>query len=128
MSDQIFWANYLFFSDFTPDKDALVDLPVGVVDEHAATILAATLSVHDLGNGRALWTDQSNPEWGLLGAQIVYNGPNQTGFASNGAYDHVLLLKFPDTQAAPQGTLALQYNVGTGVAPANVTPSETPTP
>lgn len=122
MSDQVFWANYLFFCDFTEDKDSLVDLPLGKVDDHAATILAAALSVHDLGNGRALWTDQANPEWGVAGAEIIYNGVNQTGFASNGMYDHVLLLKFPSTQVSPQGVIALQYNMGTTAAP--VPPTE----
>lgn len=118
MSDQTFWANYLFFADFSADKDSLVDLPTGVVDEHTATILAAALSTHDTGVGRALWTDQANPEWGLVGAEIIHNGPNETGFASNGAFDHVLMLKFPSTQVSPQGIIALQYNAGIGTAPA----------
>lgn len=118
MSDQTFWANYLFFADFSADKDSLVDLPTGVVDEHTATILAAALSTHDTGVGRALWTDQATPDWGLVGAEIIHNGPNQTSFASNGMYDHALLLKFPDTQVSPQGIIALQYNAGTSTAPA----------
>lgn len=123
MSDQVFWANYLFFCDFTEDKDSLSELPMGVVDEHAATIIAATLSVHDLGNGRPNWTDQANPEWGIAGAEIIYNGPNQTGMASNGAYDHILMLKFPSTQTSPQGVIALQYNMGTGEAPVPTPPA-----
>lgn len=120
MSEPIFWANYLFFCDFTEDKDSLIDLPVGPLDDHAATILAAALSTHDAGPGRALWVDQANPEWGLVGAEITYNGPNLTGFASNGLYDHVIMLKFPETQTSPVGTIAIQYNTGTSVAPSAV--------
>lgn len=120
MSDtQVFWPNYLFFADFSDEKDSLVDLPLGLVSQDTATILAAALSTHDTGEGRALWTDKENFSWGLMGATITYNGVNQTGLASNGAFDHVLMLEFPDTQKSPQGFVALNYNVGLGTSPSN---------
>lgn len=125
--NQIFWLNYLFFADFSDDKDSLVDLAVGTVDQHTATLLAAALSTHDQGEGRALWVDTNNPAWGLLGAEIVYNGPNMTGMPTNGMFDHVLTLKFPDAQTSPQGVLSLNYNMGTGTAPAVPAPDTTTT-
>jgi hypothetical protein len=57
----------------------------------------------------------------LAGAEIIHNGPNETGFASNGSFDHVLMLKFPETQVYPKGIIAVQYNAGTSTAP--VTPT-----
>lgn len=125
--NEVFWPNYLFFADFSDDQASLVDLPVGPLDQHGATILAAALSTHDSGEGRALWVDQENPAWGLLGANIKYNGVNQTSFSSNGAFDHVLMLEFPDTQTSPKGIVALNYNVGLGSSPSNPELPEEPT-
>lgn len=125
--NQVFWPNYLFFADFSTDQASLVDLPLGPVSQDTATLLAATLSTHDTGEGRALWVDKANPAWGLVGANIIYNGVNKTSFASNGAFDHVLLLEFPDTQTSPQGIVALNYNVGLGSSPSNpAIPEEAP--
>lgn len=119
--NQIFWPNYLFFCDFTDEKDTLATLPVGVISQATATTLAAALSSHDQGVGRSLWVDQANPEWGLLGAQIIHNGPNETGFLSNGLYDAVLMIQFPSTQVAPQGVISLHYNARNSTAPAKET-------
>jgi|SRR6185312_12420914 len=116
--NQVFWPNYLFFCDFTAEKDTLATLPLGLISQASATTLAAMLSAHDTGEGRSLWVDQSNPEWGLLGAEITHNGPNETGFLSNGLYDTVLMIQFPNTQVSPQGYVALHYNTGANAAPA----------
>lgn len=117
--NRIFWPNYLFFCDFTDDKDTLAALPVGPITQSTATLLAAALSTHDQGVGRSLWVDQTNPEWGLLGAEITHNGPNETGFLSNGLYDAVLMIQFPSTQVYPQGVVSLHYNTGNSTAPAH---------
>lgn len=126
-NSQVEWLNYLFFCDFSTDKDALEALPLGEVSQDTATLLAATLSSHDQGEGRAQWVDKANPEWGLLGASISYNGPNQTGFASNGAYDRILILQFPDSQVKPQGMIVLNYNTGETTPPATPQPDASPT-
>jgi hypothetical protein len=127
-NNQVAWLNYLFFADFSSDESTIAAIPVGALSQADATQLAALLSTHDSGEGRALWVDQANPDWGLLGATVTYNGPNLTGFATNGAFNSVLMLSFPDTQNSPQGLIALNYNSGEGVAPALVVATPEPSP
>lgn len=116
MSDT-FWLNYLFFTDFSDEKDTLVEIPKGVLNADNTTLLAAVLSTHDQGEGRPLWTDKEGVKWSLVGVEVIYNGPNNTGLPTNGLYDHTLILKFPTTSQAPTGTIALNYNT----APKTVT-------
>ena len=107
----IFWLNYLFFVDMSDEADTLEHVPTGVLSQDNATLLAAVLSTHDTGEGRALWTDKPGTEWSLVGAQVVFNGENNTGLPSNGLFNHVLILKFPDASTAPVGEIVLNYNV-----------------
>lgn len=110
MSD-IFWLNYLFFVDMSDEADTLQAVPSGVLSQDDATLLAAVLSTHDKGEGRALWTDKPGNAWSLVGASVVYNGANNTGLPSNALYNHVLILQFPDTSTAPVGQIVLNYNL-----------------
>lgn len=111
MSDQIFWLNYLFFVDFSADKTMLSQLTTGELSDTEAAALAASLSNHDTGEGRALWTAQPAANWSLYKAKVVYNGPNQTGLPSNALYDHVTILEFPETSQGPVGQIVLNYNL-----------------
>ena len=104
MSD-IQWLNYLFFTDFTSNREVLSAIPAGVVDEHNATMLAASLSEHDKGQYRANWTDQPGTEFSVAGVEVVY-----TSLPTNGLYKYTLILKFPSTSTAPSGRIVLQYN------------------
>lgn len=108
---EIFWLNYLFFVDLSAEADTLEHVPVGPLSADNATLLAAILSTHDTGEGRALWTDKAANAWSLAQAEVTFNGQNQTGLPSNGLYNHVLMLKFPDNSTAPVGTIVLHYNV-----------------
>lgn len=113
---EIFWLNYLFFVDLSDEADTLEHVPAGVLSADNATLLAAVLSTHDTGEGRALWTDKPGTAWSLADAEVIFNGANETGFPSNGLYSNVLMLKFPATSTAPVGEIVLHYNVP-GAAP-----------
>jgi len=112
MSD-IFWLNYLFFVDMSDEADTLEHVPVGVLTADNATLLAAVLSTHDTGEGRALWTDKEASAWSLAGAEVVYNGANNTSLPSNGRFSNVLILRFPEASTAPVGEIVLNYNLST---------------
>jgi hypothetical protein len=107
------WLNYLFPVDFSDQQSVLSAFPTGVVSEAIATQLAASLSTHDTGEGRALWTDQAGAQWSLAGVTVTYNGHNKTSLPTNGLMTHVLVIQFPSTSVQPPaGTrLYLQYNV-----------------
>jgi hypothetical protein len=111
--DKVFWFNYLFFVDFSSEKDALSAIPTGQLSEANTTLLAAMLSNHDNGEGRSLWTDKPGTAWSLAEAEVEFNGENHTNLPTNARFDHVLILKFPDTSTAPVGNIVLNYNVGT---------------
>lgn len=108
----VFWLNYLFFIDMSDEKDTLKTIPLGALSQDNATLLTAVLSTHDTGEGRALWTDKAANAWSILGTQVMFNGPNETGLPANGLFDHVLILQFPSTSTSPVGQIVLNYNLG----------------
>lgn len=109
---KIFWPNYLFHADFSADQAELAEIPLGAVSADTATLLAATLSTHDTGEGRALWTDQAANAWSLEGVEVTYNGQNSSLFPTKYIHNTVLGIKFPaDSVTPPAGTLLyLQYD------------------
>lgn len=111
--DKIFWPNYLFHADFSADQAELAGIALGPINADSATLLAATLSTHDSGEGRALWTDQAAEEWSLAGVEVVYNGQNSSLFPTKYIHNTVLGIKFPDSSVTPPaGTLLyLQYDI-----------------
>lgn len=109
MSDNTYWPNYLFFTDFSADAAQLVNVPTGVLSEASATLLAASLSSHDTGPARALWNTAEEEPYTLAGAAVVFNGANHTHLPSNALYDHALVLQLP-WGTEPQNLLVIQYN------------------
>jgi hypothetical protein len=49
-----FWPNYLFFVDMSDEAAELAAIPEGPLSASNATLLAAALSTHDTGEGRAI--------------------------------------------------------------------------
>lgn len=109
MADTIFWPNYLFFVDFSADAGELAGIAVGDLSAADATLIAASLSSHDLGKFRADWTDKEDEPYTLAGAKVMYNGDNHTGLPSNGLFKKALILALP-WASAPGNLLVLQYN------------------
>lgn len=111
----IFWPNYLFHGDFSADQAELAEIPLGVVTADSATLLAATLSTHDTGEGRALWSDQAGAPWSLEGVEVTYNGQNDSMFPTKYIHNTVLGIRFPaNSVTPPAGTLLyLQYDTPT---------------
>jgi sulfite reductase beta subunit-like hemoprotein len=115
-----FWPNYLFFVDMSDEATELAAIPEGPLSASNATLLAAALSTHDTGEGRALWTDQPADQFTTQGATVQYNGANKTGLPSNALFTNVLILAFPWAGPAPRNVMGLHYNV--------TPPAPTPTP
>lgn len=108
MENQVFWLNYLFFVDFTPDRDEIAAIPVGPLSAESASLLAASLSSRDGGEYRGEWAAAGESAYSLEGAEVTHNGANSLGFPSNALYANVLMLKFADARTASQ--LVLHYN------------------
>lgn len=117
MSDNIYWPNYLFFTDFSNDAEQLIKVPTGVLSASDATLLVAALSTHDTGPCRALWNAEEGQAYSLAGANVLFNDKNHTNLPTNGRYGYALVLQLPWGDA-PYNLLALNYNYGPTTAPA----------
>lgn len=104
------WANYLFHRNFTEQAEILAAVPLGVLSEDNAVLLAASLQEVDTGEGKEFWNFAPGSEWTLHGAEVIHNGANSQSFATKSTFKNVLVLKFPETSAKPQDRLYLQYN------------------
>lgn len=106
------WANHFFRTDFTSYKDELATIPLGVLDETNCHFLAAALNDLDTDPTTAnQWTDAAiSDKLSLLGAEVVHNSANLLMLPTNSTYANALVLKFPESSAAPRGVMALHYN------------------
>ncbi len=104
------WANYLFHRDFTPYKEILQEIKLGVVSEEDANILIEMLKDIDKGEGKLLWNYEEGQEWSLVGAEVTYNGQNRTSFSTKGSMKNALFLKFPEDAVKPQYFIYLCWN------------------
>lgn len=108
---KINWANYLFHNDFTAERETLIAIPTGPVDDVSALMLAAILNTIDNGDGKEHWSD--NPEsksWSTVGCNVIYNGLNSTSLPTKYKMKYVLTLEFPSDSVAPVNRIYLQYN------------------
>lgn len=108
------WKNYFFSVDFTPVHQYLSNIPLGTLEaDNTATELANTLQTLDKKEGKLQWVGSGiGKSWNLVGAEVVYNGPNNNSLPTNSKYGQVLVLQFPQGSEAPVGRVYLQYNLG----------------
>lgn len=107
----VFGSIYLYGYDFTPHVATLLDYAPGTIDLAQATFLMNVLKAMDVSAGKTLWnvTDVSTT-YGLLGANITYNGLNDATKPTNPAYKYVMALTLRAGVTAPAGVLYLHYN------------------
>lgn len=115
MSDNTFWPNYLFFTDFSADAEALLKVPVGVLSEADATLIAASLNNYDKGAFKGDWNTEEEKPYTLAGATVMVSGDNHVNFPTNSLFSHVVLIQLPWAKA-PSNVIALQYNYVTPAA------------
>jgi len=109
------WKNYFFTVDFSGRSDLLATLTAGtVVDEAIGLDLAAAFRDLDPhGSKQELWNVHPQHDHSVLGATVVYNGPNDDMLPTNARYTHVLTLDFRDTEDGKAGgRVYLHYNLG----------------
>lgn len=105
------WANYLFHTNFTAERDTLATIPVGEVSDVTALMLAGILANIDNGEGKALWSENvESKAWSTAGCKVIYNGLNSTSLPTKSKMKYVLTLEFPSDSTAPVGRIYLQYN------------------
>lgn len=102
---------YMYNLDFTPVKDVLETYPEEyIVDEFSDDLLNAIKQV-DTGDGKELWNlDSTSTEWSLHGAEIVYNGTNDSSLPTNSRYKYVIGIQLRADITVPPGVMYLHYN------------------
>lgn len=108
------WKNYFFTADFSDNAEFFKRFEKGnVLDESDASAMAGVFQDHDPhASKKHLWNTNPTHDYSLLGAVVVYNGPNNDLMPTNAKYTHVLTLDFKDTECAqPDGRVHLHYNL-----------------
>lgn len=102
---------YMYGLDFTPVKDVLETYPEEyIVDEFSDDLLEAIKEIDD-ASGSELWNlDPESEEWSLHGAEVVYNGINDSTLPTKSSYKYVIGIKLRDDVTTPPGVMYLHYN------------------
>ncbi|EBS0563276.1 hypothetical protein DTU56_09115 [Salmonella enterica subsp. enterica serovar Muenchen] len=98
---------YSYPFDFTTQRDALLAFEPGVLS--AGTTLNNLVGILNPITGTT-WVASNAASWGLLGAEITYNGLNKAEFPTNSKYKYAMAIKLPATTTNIKGTLYVQYN------------------
>lgn len=98
---------YSYPFDHTVNRDALLTYAPGVLS--AGTNLNNLITLINGVTGTT-WVATNAASWGLLGAEITYNGLNKAEFPTNSKYKYAMAIKLPATTTNIKGTLYVQYN------------------
>ena len=98
---------YSYPFDHTVNRDALLTYAPGVLSAGADLNNLITLINGVTGT---TWVATNAASWGLLGAEITYNGLNKAEFPTNSKYKYAMAIKLPATTTNIKGTLYVQYN------------------
>lgn len=98
---------YSYPFDHTVNRDALLAYAPGVLSAGAGLNNLITLINGVTGT---TWVATNAASWGLLGAEITYNGLNKAEFPTNSKYKYAMAIKLPATTTNIKGTLYVQYN------------------
>ncbi|AFO71361.1 virion structural protein [Cronobacter phage CR5] len=98
---------YSYPFDFTTQRDALLVFGTGVLA--AGATLNNLVGILNPITGTT-WVASNAASWGLLGAEITYNGLNKAEFPTNSKYKYAMAIKLPATTTNIKGTLYVQYN------------------
>ena len=98
---------YSYPFDHTVNRDALLAYQPGVLT--AGTNLNSLVTLINGVTGTT-WVATGVANWGLLGAEITYNGLNKAEFPTNQKYKYAMAIKLPATTTNIKGVLYLQYN------------------
>lgn len=102
---------YMYGLDFTPVKDVLETYPEEMVLDEFSTDLLDAIKQVDINEGKDLWNlDPVNTEWSLHGAEVVYNGVNDSALPTNQSYKYVMGIQLRTDVTRPPGTMYLHYN------------------
>lgn len=98
---------YSYPFDFTVLRDTLLTYQPGVLN--AGTPLNALRDAL-IQITSSPWVSTNVAAWGLLGAEITYNGLNKAEFPTNSKYKYAMVIKLPATTTNIKGTLYVQYS------------------
>ncbi|QXO09864.1 hypothetical protein pEaSNUABM38_00142 [Erwinia phage pEa_SNUABM_38] len=98
---------YSYPFDHTANRDALLTYRTGVLAAGADLNNLVTLLNGITGT---TWVATNAASWGLLGAEITYNGLNKAEFPTNTKYKYAMAIKLPATTTNIKGTLYVQYS------------------
>ena len=100
---------YSYPMDFTAFYERFIVIPTGVL-VGATPNMASVVDALNTAEGRIVWMGDSNAQWGLANATVLYNGlNNQPQYPTNPRYTHVLVVKIPDTNTQFGGNLIMHY-------------------
>lgn len=83
---------------------------VGVLGTGSSSMITVVDALN-AGEGRVVWMGDNNAQWGLSGAEVLYNGlNNRPEYPTNPQYSHVLVVKLPATNTQFGGNLIMHYS------------------
>lgn len=98
---------YSYPFDYSEHRDTLLGIATGplVTGDRINTVVDVLKKI----TGSA-WVATAATSWGLLNAQITYNGLNTPAYPTNKKYKYVMIIQLPATTTNIKGKLYLQYN------------------
>ena len=73
--------------------------------------MATIVDALNAGEGRVVWLGDTNAQWGLSDAEVLYNGVNnRPEYPTNPLYSHVAIVKVPATNTQFGGNLVMHYS------------------
>lgn len=100
---------YSYPMDFTSFYERLRVVNTGML-VGASTDMTTIVDALNAAEGRVVWMGDNDPQWGLAGSSVVYNGLNdKPEYPTNPRYTHVLVLKLPAANTQFGGNLIMHY-------------------
>lgn len=100
---------YSYPMDFTSFYERLRVVNTGMLIG-ASTDMATIVDALNAAEGRVIWMGDNDPQWGLAGSSVVYNGLNdKPEYPTNPRYTHVLVLRLPAANTQFGGNLIMHY-------------------
>ncbi len=102
---------YFYGVDFTDWKDTIETIPEGTIFDETSTAILSVIQEADTQSGKNLWNlDPAQTQWSLHGAEVVYNGLNDSALPTKSTYKYVMGIQMRGDMTTPPGVAYLHYN------------------
>ena len=101
---------YSYPMDNSQFYERLINVATGPLVTGSAN-MATIVDALNAGEGRVVWMGDNNAQWGLSGANVLYNGlNNRPEYPTNPLYSHVAVVKLPTANTQFGGNLIIHYS------------------